>query len=31
MPLYLCRGMIGDSSFVFAASKGEAIEFLDEI
>src|SRR5208337_1243086 len=31
MPLYLCRWTNGDCSFVFAASKGEAIELLDEI
>jgi hypothetical protein len=31
MPLYLCRWTNGDCSFVFASSKGEAIELLDEI
>jgi hypothetical protein len=31
MPLYLCRWTNGDCSFVFAASKGEALELLDEI
>ena len=31
MPLYLCRWPNGDCSFVQAATKGEAIELLDEI
>ena len=31
MPLYLCHWPKGDYSFVFVASKGEAIERLDEV
>ena len=31
MPVYLCRWTNGDCSFIFAGSKGEAIEILDEI